>query len=59
MRATHALATLELSRAAWEEIADKLREAGYDHAFLDDDVIDMHGLGVVPEKEATSNLSES
>ena len=43
---THTYALLELSAAAYEEIERKLREAGYDHAFDEDGVIDMHGIGV-------------
>jgi hypothetical protein len=46
IRQTHTYAELELSAAAYEEIARKLREAGYDHAFMDDGAIDMHGIGV-------------
>ena len=46
---THTFATLELSEAAYEEIAAKLREADYRHAFLEDGVIDMHGIGVTRE----------
>lgn len=48
MRTTHTYAVLEITFEAWEEIADKLRAAGYDHAF-DGDVIDMHGIAVKPE----------
>jgi len=47
---THTVAILELNTSAFGEIASKLREAGYDHAFIDDGVIDMTGIGV---KEAT------
>lgn len=45
--ATHTYVTLEVSGAAYEEIATKLREAGYDHVFMDDGEIDMHGLALV------------
>lgn len=44
--ATHTYALLELSAAAYEEIERKLREAGYHHAFDDNGVIDMHGIGI-------------
>lgn len=43
---THTYAMLEVSRAAYDEIAAKLREAGYDHAFRPEGcrmAIDMHG----------------
>ena len=49
--ATRTYVELELSRAAYEEIAQKLRVAGYDHCF-DGETIDMHGLGVTPEPDS-------
>jgi hypothetical protein len=42
---THTYAVLELSKAAFDEITQKLRAAGYDHAFHDD-VVDMQGIAV-------------
>lgn len=42
---THTFAELEVSAAAYDEIAGKLREAGYGHAFVDG-AIDMHGIGL-------------
>lgn len=50
LRTTHTIATMDLSRAAYDEISAKLTEAGYDHAFLDDDTIDMTGIGVTPAR---------
>lgn len=48
MSHTHTYATLEVSAAAYDEIAAKLKEAGYDDAFDDEEkVIDMHGIGLV------------
>lgn len=44
---THTLAELELSPLAYSEIAEKLRAAGYDHAFLEEGMLDMSGLGVI------------
>lgn len=56
LRSTHTFAELELSPAAYDEIAAKLREAGYDHAFCDRSegppAIDMHGIGVTRAPEA-------
>lgn len=43
---THTFATLQVSAEAYDEIADKLKGAGYGHAFVDD-AIDMHGIGLV------------
>ena len=48
LKQTHTYAELELSRAAYDESADRLRKAGYDHAF-DGETIDMHGIGITPE----------
>lgn len=45
---THTYALLEVSRATFEEIACKLRDAGYDHAFIEDGEIDMHGIALAP-----------
>lgn len=46
---THTVVELELSEQAYEEIARKLRGAGYDHVFLDNDNIDMNGIAVRKE----------
>lgn len=50
LRSTHTFAELEVSAAAYDEIAGKLREAGYDHAF-NEGAIDMHGIGVTRSAE--------
>lgn len=52
-RSTHTYVILEISAAAYAEISEKLREAGYSHAFHSpDDVetIDMHGIAIQSEK---------
>jgi hypothetical protein len=55
---THTYALLEVSPAVYEEIAAKLREAGYSHAFNVQGEIDMHGIGlVVAGQPATANRS--
>lgn len=56
LRQTRTYATLAVSKAAFEEIAAKLREAGYGHAFSHGDegegvVIDMHGIGLIEDAE--------
>lgn len=51
LTSTHTYAVLDLSKAAYDEIAEKLRAAGYDHAFMDNGVIDMHGIGVAIEEK--------
>lgn len=44
--ATHTYAVLEISKAAYDEIAFALRAANYDHVFMEDGLIDMHGLAL-------------
>lgn len=53
---THTYAELEVSAQTYTEIARKLREAGYDHAFIESGhsvskTIDMHGIGLVVKPE--------
>ena len=44
---TYTYAIMEVSRATFDEIAEKLRAAGYDHAFHDGDAtLDMHGIAL-------------
>lgn len=43
---TYTFATLDISQVAYDEIAAKLRAAGYDQAFLEDGQIDMHGIAL-------------
>ena len=51
---SHAYAILEISRGALNEIAAKMRAAGYEHAFHDEGdhgvVIDMHGIAVAARR---------
>ncbi len=56
IRQTRTFALLELSGPAFEEVKGKLTAAGYAQAFTEIDgkpVIDMHGIAVVCETEAT------
>jgi hypothetical protein len=56
---THTYALLELSQVAYDEIAAKLRTAGYDHVFDNDEpgaTIDMHGIGVEPDPKAETMI---
>lgn len=43
---TYTIATLEVTPSAFEEIAAKLRAAGYDHLFMPDGSIDMYGIAI-------------
>jgi hypothetical protein len=64
-RTTYTFAELEVSAAAYDEIAAKLREAGYDHAFVParteiqgvqterEPAIDMHGIALTREEPKT------
>lgn len=47
---THTYVELEVSQAAYDEVARKLKEAGYTHTFMEDGTIDMHGIGLVCAK---------
>jgi hypothetical protein len=52
VRSTYTYAELAVSQATYDEIAQKLRAAGYDQAFHTYDnrtIIDMHGIGLVPD----------
>lgn len=51
LRTTHTFAGLEVSQPCYDEIARKLRAAGYSHAFMDDGAIDMHGIGLMRAEE--------
>lgn len=55
---THTFAELELSPAAYDEIRQKLQAAGYDHAFMEDGALDMHGIGVTREKVGSSSPND-
>lgn len=46
MSGTHTYALLEVSSAAYDEIAKKLKDAGYGHVFSSEGHIDMHGLAL-------------
>ena len=50
IRSTHTFAELEVSSETFKEIANKLREAEYSHAFVDG-AIDMHGIGLTSAKD--------
>ncbi len=55
IRSTHTYAILEVSRAAYTEIKEKLEGAGYSDQFHDDGdrdgvVIDMHGIALKIEE---------
>lgn len=53
-RSTHTYAVLEISKAAYEEIREKLEAAGYGNQFHNEgreELIDMHGIAVQSEEE--------
>lgn len=43
---TYTYAILEISPAAYDEIAAKLKAAGYGHVFGSDSEMDMHGIAL-------------
>jgi len=52
-RSTYTYAVLEVSDAAYQEIAKKLRDAGYHGSFQKDggkECIDMHGIALKSSK---------
>lgn len=51
IRQTHTFATLAISQGAYDEIADALRKAGYDSAFLPEGPISMQGICVAPHPD--------
>lgn len=53
LRQTHTFAMLDLSPAAFREIQEKLKAAGYEDQFHEVDgkiAIDMHGIAVIEGK---------
>lgn len=51
IRQTHTYANLEVSPAAYDEVAAKLRAARYDHVFSEHGEIDMNGIALVASAE--------
>lgn len=55
LRSTHSLATLPISKSAYEEIKLKLKHAEYHHVFLKTgmtgEMIDMQGIALVLQEE--------
>lgn len=49
LTSTHTYAELAVSQATYNEIGQKLRDADYEHAFMSDGTINMHGIGLVVE----------
>ena len=51
IRQTHTYVELEVSKAAYDEIAALLRDVDYDHVFMNDGAIDMHGIALVVKRD--------
>jgi hypothetical protein len=51
---THTFVKLQVSGIVYDEIAEKLKAAGYEHAFVDG-VLDMNGLALVKEQPDESS----
>ncbi len=50
---TYTYVLLGVSQAAFDEIAAKLRDAGYHHVFTDEGkVMDMHGIALLKEERS-------
>lgn len=51
---TYTFALMQVSKATYDEIKQKLEEAGYGHAIHDDGNLDMHGIALTtkdPDEE--------
>ena len=46
---SHTYAVLKVTKRAYQEIRAKLEQAGYDQAFHDNEIVDMHGIAIQPE----------
>jgi hypothetical protein len=46
---TYTVVTLAVPQELYDHIAVKLRAAGYGHAFGDEGMIDMTGIGLIPD----------
>lgn len=51
---SHTYATLVISGKAYDEIRKLLADAKYDHCFVDTNVMDMTGIGLVKKPERNS-----
>lgn len=56
MTSTRTYALMEISPEAYAEIADAMKRAQYDHAFMEDNAIDMHGIAVIPAHKTSPLL---
>lgn len=52
LRQTHTVVIMDVPWAVFELIAAKLREAGYDHVFMDADTVDLSGIALQASTEA-------
>jgi hypothetical protein len=55
LRQTRTYATAPVSQATFDEVKKLLKEAGYDHAIIDQrgdegEALDMHGIALVVKK---------
>ena len=48
---TYTVVILEVKESTYNEIADKLKAAGYDHAFWEDEMIDMTHIALRKKHE--------
>lgn len=49
----YTLVNLEITEEAYAEIRQKLRDAGYEHTFMDKGGIDMSGIALIPVQRKT------
>ena len=48
---SHTLVVMEISEEAYNEIAQRFKEVGYDHVFLEGGALDMTGIALKPAPE--------
>lgn len=51
LRQTHTYVVMNVTRGTYDEVARKMRDAGYDHVFGEDGEIDMHGVALGAETD--------
>jgi hypothetical protein len=52
LRSTYTVATMEVPPEVFTLIATKLKDAGYGHAFMDEKMVDLSGVALVPSEDA-------
>lgn len=54
MRTTYTYVRMEVSKQSYDEVAEKLNDAHYDHAFTEKGDLDMNGIAICLSKDRPS-----